>query len=80
MKRSLFALAVLAGASAGASAQSTVTIYGLIDEAGVIDSGAAQGKSVRLTSGAARADRLGLKGTEDLGSGYSAGFTLETGF
>lgn len=80
MKKSFLTIAVLASVVGGASAQSSVTVYGIIDYAGVIDSGATQGKSVRVTSGAGRADRLGFKGTEDLGDGYAAAFTLETGF
>ncbi len=80
MKKSSFALAILALAAGTASAQSSVTIYGIVDLGLVLDSGAAQGKSVRITSGAARASRLGFKGIEDLGSGVTAGFTLETGF
>lgn len=80
MKKSFLTIAILGSIAGAAAAQSSVTVYGIIDYAGVVDSGAAQGKSVRLTSGAGRADRLGFKGTEDLGGGYAAAFTIETGF
>jgi predicted porin len=80
MKKSYIALAALALVSGVASAQSSVTIYGKVDLGGVFDSGAAAGKSVRLTSGVTGGSRLGFKGIEDLGGGYKAGFTLETGF
>ena len=83
MKPSLPALAaaaVLGATTLGAHAQSSVTVYGIIDLGGVVDSGATAGKSVRLSSGVARASRLGFKGVEDLGKGYKAGFTIETGY
>ena len=73
----LAAAALLAGP---ASAQSSVTIYGRIDLGLVVDSGAAAGRSVRLSSGVAKGSQLGFKGMEDLGGGYAASFQLETGF
>ena len=79
MKKTLIALALLA-ATGAASAQSTVTLYGKVDLGLVIDSGAAAGKSVRLSSGVSGGSRIGFKGTEDLGDGYKAAFQLETGY
>jgi predicted porin len=79
MQKTLIALALLAACGA-ASAQSTVTIYGKIDLGLVVDSGAAAGKSVRLSSGVSGGSRLGFKGTDDLGGGYQAAFQIETGF
>ena len=79
MKKTLIALASLAAAGA-VSAQSSVTLYGKIDLGLVIDSGAAAGKSLRLSSGVTGGSRLGFKGSEDLGDGYKAGFVMETGF
>ena len=78
MKKSLIALAVLGTLSAGALAQSSVTVYGKVDLGVVIDSGNPAGKAVRLSSPAA-GSRLGFKGVEDLGNGYKAAFILETG-
>ncbi len=80
MKKSYIALAALALVSGVASAQSSVTIYGKVDLGMVLDSGNPAGKSLRLSSGVTGGSRLGFKGVEDLGNGYKAGFTLETGF
>ena len=79
MQKTLIALALLA-ATGAASAQSSVTVYGKVDLGLVIDSGAAAGKSVRLSSGVTGGSRLGFKGSEDLGDGYKAAFQLETGY
>ncbi|KAF1049805.1 porin [Xylophilus sp.] len=75
MKKSLIALAVLA-ASGAAMAQSSVTLFGVVD-AGVsrLSSG---GKSVTGLSNSGNAgSRLGFRGIEDLGGGLKAGFWLE---
>jgi predicted porin len=82
MKKSLLALAVLGAFAGAASAQSNVTVYGVVD-AGISykDSGAAtDAKTWGLDSGQQSGSRLGFKGTEDLGGGLSAIFTLESGF
>ena len=74
---------LLAAAGGAVQAQSTVTMFGLID-AGVevIDHvGANAGHLWRvpsLTGGFA--SRLGFRGSEDLGGGLSASFVLELGF
>jgi predicted porin len=80
MKKSLLALAAL-GAFAGiAHAQSSVTLYGIIDE-GVNWTSNAGGKQLyNLSSGVLQGSRWGLRGTEDLGGGLKAIFTLENGF
>jgi predicted porin len=71
-------LAVLAAASAGAYAQSNVTLFGVIDEAArYVKNGDLKIKS--LASGGINTSRLGVRGTEDLGDGLKAGFWLETG-
>ncbi|MEK7346899.1 MAG: porin [Pseudomonadota bacterium] len=74
MKKTLIALAVLT-VSAASFAQSTVTLYGVVD-AGFINDGTDTkyaGTGVNGTS------RLGFKGEEDLGGGLKAIFTVETG-
>ena len=80
MKKKLFTLGLLA-AAAGAQAQ-TVTIYGLIDVAveHLTHVGAA-GSSVTRMPGLTGSlpSRLGLRGSEDLGGGLKAIFTLEQG-
>jgi predicted porin len=69
----------LALAAAGAQAQTGVTIYGIADAALVGENGGSAGHQTKVTSGAASASRIGFKGTEDLGDGMQAFFTLETG-
>src|SRR5688500_7091878 len=70
--------ALLAVASAAASAQSTVTLFGVLDlNARYVKNGAVSLTS--LSSGGGNPSRPGLRGTEDLGGGLSAGFWLETG-
>jgi predicted porin len=81
MKKSILALAVLAGLAGAAQAQSSnVSIYGIADVGYVRDSGAsAAGSTSTITSGGQSASRLGFKGREDLGGGMAAIFTLESG-
>lgn len=63
-----------------ACAQSSVTLYGIID-VGVNYINNDNGKSnVTLTSGVVNGSRWGLKGVEDLGGGLKAIFQLENGF
>jgi predicted porin len=64
---------------AGAQAQTNVTIYGIVDAALTGENGGSNGHQTKVTSGAASASRLGFRGTEDLGDGMQAFFTLETG-
>ena len=80
MNKTILAAAVLAACAGAASAQSGVTIYGIVDAGLVRESGGAAGSVSKLTSGVGSASRLGFRGTEDLGGGLSAIFTLETGF
>src|SRR6218665_1644124 len=78
MKKSLIALAVLA-ASGAAMAQSSVTLFGIVDTAfGYVDNANAAGDSVYgLSTSGNATSRLGFRGTEDLGNGLKAGFWLE---
>ncbi|WP_338759711.1 porin [Massilia sp. METH4] len=73
----LFAIAGTLGQLA--SAQTGVTVYGVVDAGIVRESGGPQGSVTSLQSGVQSASRLGFKGIEDLGSGLSANFKLETG-
>lgn len=81
MKKSLVALAVLA-ASGAAMAQSSVTLYGIADIwLGSLKADEASANPDRLTkldSGGVSTSRWGMKGSEDLGGGLKAIFTLET--
>ncbi|MFD2272046.1 porin [Undibacterium arcticum] len=66
--------------TAGAFAQSNVTVYGSMD-AGVAYVNNVGGKSVtRLDQGTMQPDRIGFRGTEDLGEGLKANYQLEAGF
>ncbi|WP_426189201.1 porin [Massilia sp. DWR3-1-1] len=80
MQKSLFAAAVMTAGAGAAHAQTNVTIYGIVDAAYVRESGGAAGTNNKITSGAAAASRIGFRGTEDLGGGITALFTLENGF
>lgn len=81
MKRSILALAVL-GASAGAAhAQSSVTLFGVVDTNlryvdNQLASGGADSRKLVGTDGATFS-RFGVRGVEDLGGGLRAGFWLE---
>ncbi|MBC3935233.1 porin [Undibacterium rugosum] len=83
MKKSLIALAVLAAAAGSAQAQSSVTVYGVLDMAfnaennGQYSKG--KGNIYSLDSGVQSGSRLGFKGSEDLGNGLKANFKLEMG-
>ncbi len=80
MKKSLIALAILGSFAGVASAQSSVSIYGIVDVwAGREKINVAPGTSANsvLQSGGLSTSRLGFKGTEDLGGGLSAVFGLE---
>lgn len=79
MKKSLLALAVFSAFSGAASAQTNVTVYGLVD-IGIVREDNGVNSSTRIDSGNFYGSRVGFKGTEDLGGGYSASFQLENGF
>lgn len=71
---------VAALASAGtAHAQSSVSLYGILD-AGVSYLKTASGNRYSLLNGGLSGNRWGLKGSEDLGGGLAAIFQLESGF
>ncbi len=80
MKKSILALAVLGTIAGTASAQSSVSVYGLVDVALVRETGAAAGSTTKITSGVGAGSRLGFKGSEDLGGGLAAVFLLESGY
>ena len=83
MKKTLIALAALAAAGA-TLAQSSVTIYGLMD-LGMSQQETTTSTTVRDQFSLAGAQdrwtgsRLGFRGTEDLGGGLRAGFVYEIG-
>jgi len=77
MKKSLLALAALTAFAGAASAQSSVTLFGIVDLAArSVDNGAA-GSLKTLSPNGQASSRLGFRGVEDLGGGMRAGFWLE---
>jgi predicted porin len=80
MKKNMVALAVTAAFALPAFAQSSITLYGVIDEGINYTSNAGDKSAYQLESGYAQGSRWGLKGSEDLGSGLKAIFDLENGF
>jgi predicted porin len=80
MKNAFVGAGLALAAAGSAFAQSSVTVYGVIDLAASYYQGQGNGHSLRLTSGASLQSRLGFRGNEDLGGGMYAGFELEAGF
>ncbi|WP_454742262.1 porin [Cupriavidus necator] len=94
MKKSLLALVALGAFAGAAQAQSSVTLYGVVDanieyvsNMSSVTPSAANGFATgpsenlfRMSSGGLSGSRWGLRGVEDLGSGLKALFVLESGF
>ena len=85
MKKSLLAVAAMTAFAGAAQAQSSVTVYGILDLGYVggnerLSNGTTVAKQTFNTIGssAESTSRLGFKGQEDLGGGTSALFTFET--
>jgi predicted porin len=101
MKKSLLAVAAMGAFASAAQAQSSVTVYGIMDvgyisqsvkNAGTIGTtgaqsagagnagyGVGQSRTNGFGNSAETTSRLGFKGTEDLGGGANAFFTVEIG-
>lgn len=85
MKKTLVALAALS-ASAGAFAQSSVTLYGILDASvGYVNKTRAvavtnpDGKSaIHMSDSALQSSYWGLRGSEDLGGGLKVNFNLQS--
>ena len=83
MKKSLLAIAAMTAFAGAAQAQSSVTVYGILDS-GLVSTKADTFNGNQVTQSAVQAggvastSRLGFKGSEDLGGGTSALFVLET--
>ncbi len=93
LKNTLLAGATLAAISGVAYAETSVTLYGVVDvgvtyqrgKVGTTDSnrdlyGGSYHSRTGMTDGIQSESRWGLRGSEDLGGGLSAVFTLESGF
>lgn len=86
MKKSLFAIAAVTAFAGAAQAQSSVTVYGILDMGfGGGNYRNAQPTTVNKSTALSvqqagqATSRLGFRGTEDLGGGSAAFFTFETG-
>jgi len=94
MKKSLLALAAFGAFAGAAQAQSSVTVYGLLDMGYVSTSTVQRGSGLNgttanatpslsqqtsgISGGGQSTSRLGFRGTEDLGGGMNAFFTVES--
>jgi len=74
MKKSLIALAALATVATAAQAQSSVTLYGVVDMGVMSSKTDGSANVLAAQSGALATSRFGLRGTEDLGGGLKASF------
>lgn len=89
MKKTLLAAALLAGFAGAAQAETSVTLYGIIDtgvgynklDLPARGTAAAYDHSrIGMINGVQNGSRWGLRGSEDLGDGLRAVFQLESGF
>lgn len=91
MKKSLFAIAAATAFAGAAQAQSSVTVYGIMDVGYAGGNqrntivGASSGNGVNKAtfsqfqaSGGQSTNRIGFRGTEDMGGGLTAKFVFET--
>jgi len=87
MKKSLFALAAVGAFAGAAQAQSSVTVYGILDVgytggnayASTNANGSIKENVSRISNSMESGSRVGFRGNEDLGGGTSAQFTFELG-
>ncbi len=84
MKKTLLAAALLAGFAGAASAQSSVTLYGVLDGGlryqQVSRNNLDGVNNIGLAYGQQSGNRWGMKGVESLGNGNNAIFMIESGF
>lgn len=79
-RNALFTFVVLITSSI-AHAQSSVVLYGIVDTGVAYVSNEGGQRSVAMVGGGGdRPNRIGFKGTEDLGDGLHANFVLENGY
>ena len=79
MKHKILAIALVSALPLVAQAQTSVTMYGMIDASIGVENTDAPGESSRtvVSSGTQSASRIGFRGTEDLGNGLKALFNIE---
>src|SRR5882672_12882973 len=77
MKKSLLALAVAGAFSGAAFAQSSVTLFGIVDTGITYGTADQNGHILRMTNSGLNSSRIGVRGSEDLGGGLKANFWME---
>jgi predicted porin len=80
MKKKLMLGAACMTLSGLSHAQSSVTLYGIVDEGLNFNTNMNGNRSYAMQSGVLSGSRWGLRGAEDLGGGMKAIFLLENGF
>jgi len=80
MKKSLLVVALSGAFAVSAHAQSSVTLYGLIDTGLVYTNNQGGHSNWQQVTSSTQNTVFGLKGSEDLGAGLHAVFKLEQGF
>ena len=96
MKKTLLAAAILTTFAGVAQAETSVTLYGVIDTGigynkvsgefpsmdatGTVTKNDVSGSRIGMINGVQAGSRWGLRGSEDLGDGLRAMFTVESGF
>lgn len=74
------AAAVFSALAAAAASAADIKLYGIIEDGILVQKQKGQNATVELKSAMDLGSRVGLKGSEDLGNGWRAGFVLESGF
>src|SRR6218665_3716843 len=72
------ALALAAASAGGASAQSSVTLFGVVDANVRYVKNSGLASNYGMSNSGLSSGRLGFRGIEDLGGGLKAGFWLES--
>ena len=80
MKAAWLAAALLCTSATTAYAQSSVTLYGIVDSYLGVTHATGKGTAVSIDSAGYQQSRLGLRIVEDLGAGYHVNAVLENGF
>ncbi|WP_408465844.1 porin [Paraburkholderia fungorum] len=80
MIKKLAAIIPIVVAASPVHAQSSVTLYGIVEDGVDVVSNVQGSHLVQLASGVTAGSRWGVRGTEDLGGGLATIFRLESGF
>jgi len=79
MKKTLLGLVALGGFVGGASAQSSVTVFGTLDLSAKYVKNDGSARRLSLSQDSLNGSQLGFRGIEDLGGGLKARFLFEAG-